>query len=190
MKKDPAAVDIAGEKRPQRSGGKVFQRFLKNRLSVVGGLIVLLAFGGAIFAPWFSPHDPNMVNTQRRLSLPGTPGHFMGTDEFGRDLVSRLLWGARITLFVSITATLMALVAGSLLGLLSGFFMGWFDILVMRLIDILMAFPYFLLAITVIAALGPGLLNGMIAKADLFCGTPVNVIRESTTSYYVEDDNQ
>lgn len=158
-------MDIAGEKRPQRSGGKVFQRFLKNRLSVLGAFIVLLAFGGAILAPWLSPHDPNIVNTQRRLSLPGTSGHFMGTDEFGRDLVSRLLWGARITLFVSITATLMALVAGSLLGLLSGFFMGWFDILVMRLIDILMAFPYFLLAITVIAALGPGLLNGMIAIA-------------------------
>jgi len=161
----PAAMDIAEEKKQQRSGGKVFQRFLKNRLSVLGAAIVLLAFGGAIFAPWFSPHDPNILNTQRRLSPPGTSGHFLGTDEFGRDLVSRLLWGARITLFVSITATVMALVAGSLLGLLSGFFMGWFDILVMRLIDILMAFPYFLLAITVIAALGPGLLNGMIAIA-------------------------
>ena len=138
---------------------------MKNRLSVLGALIVLLAFGGAILAPLFSPYDPNILNTQRRLSPPGSSGHFLGTDEFGRDLVSRLLWGARITLFVSITATVMALVAGSLLGLLSGFFMGWFDILVMRLIDILMAFPYFLLAITVIAALGPGLLNGMIAIA-------------------------
>jgi peptide/nickel transport system permease protein len=161
----PAAVDIAGEKKQQRSGGKVFQRFLKNRLSVLGAVIVLFAFGGAILAPLFSPYDPNILNTQRRLSPPGTSGHFLGTDEFGRDLVSRLLWGARITLFVSLTATVMALVAGSLLGLLSGFFMGWFDILVMRLIDILMAFPYFLLAITVIAALGPGLLNGMIAIA-------------------------
>jgi len=158
-------MDIAGEKKQQRSGGKVFQRFLKNRLSVLGAAIVLLAFSGAIFAPWFSPHDPNIVNTQRRLSPPGTSEHFLGTDEFGRDLISRLLWGARITLFVSITATVMALLVGSLLGLLSGFFMGWFDILVMRLIDILMAFPYFLLAITVIAALGPGLLNGMIAIA-------------------------
>ncbi len=161
----PAAADIAEEKKQKRSGGRVFQRFLKNRLSVLGAVIVLLAFGGAILAPLFSPYDPNILNTQRRLSPPGTPGHFLGTDEFGRDLVSRLLWGARITLFVSITATVMALVAGSLLGLLSGFFMGWFDILVMRLIDILMAFPYFLLAITVIAALGPGLLNGMIAIA-------------------------
>jgi peptide/nickel transport system permease protein len=165
MEMAPAAVDIAGEKKQQRSGGKVFQRFLKNRLSVLGAVIVLFAFGGAILAPLFSPYDPNILNTQRRLSPPGTSGHFLGTDEFGRDLVSRLLWGARITLFVSLTATVMALVAGSLLGLLSGFFMGWFDILVMRLIDILMAFPYFLLAITVIAALGPGLLNGMIAIA-------------------------
>ncbi len=159
------AMDIAEEKRQKRSRGKVFQRFLKNRLSVLGAIIVLMAFSGAILAPWFSPYDPNIINPQRRLSQPGTSGHFMGTDEFGRDLVSRLLWGARVTLFVSITATLMALVAGSLLGLLSGFFMGWFDILVMRLIDILMAFPYFLLAITVIAVLGPGLLNGMIAIA-------------------------
>jgi peptide/nickel transport system permease protein len=80
-------------------------------------------------------------------------------------MLSRLLWGARVTIFVAITATLMAMFAGTILGLLSGFFMGWFDILVMRLIDILMAFPYFLLAITVIAVLGPGLLNGMIAIA-------------------------
>jgi peptide/nickel transport system permease protein len=155
----------AEETSKQRSGGKVFQRFLKNRLSVLGAVVVLLAFAGGIFAPWLAPYDPNIMNTQRRLSLPGTPDHFMGTDEFGRDLSSRLLWGSRVTLFVAITATLMALVAGSALGLLSGFFMGWFDILVMRLIDILMAFPYFLLAITVIAALGPGLLNGMIAIA-------------------------
>ena len=155
----------AEETRKQRSGGKVFHRFLKNRLSVLGAVVVLLAFAGGIFAPWLAPYDPNIMNTQRRLSLPGTPDHFLGTDEFGRDLASRLLWGSRVTLFVAITATLMALVAGSALGLLSGFFMGWFDILVMRLIDILMAFPYFLLAITVIAALGPGLLNGMIAIA-------------------------
>jgi peptide/nickel transport system permease protein len=153
------------EKRTRPSGGKVFKRFLKNRLSVLGALIVLTAFSGALLAPWLSPHDPNILNTQRRLSPLGASDYFLGTDEFGRDLVSRLLWGGRITLFVSITATLMALVAGTLLGLLSGFFMGWFDILVMRLIDILMAFPYFLLAITVIAVLGPGLLNGMIAIA-------------------------
>jgi peptide/nickel transport system permease protein len=167
MKKNMSATagGMVEKNKPQRSGGKVFQRFLKNRLSILGAVIVLFAFAGGILAPLFSPYDPNVINTQRRLSPPGTAGHFLGTDEFGRDLVSRLLWGARITLFVSITATLMALVAGTLLGLLSGFFMGWFDILVMRLIDILMAFPYFLLAITVIAALGPGLLNGMIAIA-------------------------
>lgn len=82
------------EKRKQSSGGKIFQRFLKNRLSVLGAVIVLLAFLGAILAPWLSPYDPNILNTQRRLSLPGTPDHFMGTDEFGRDLASRLFWGA------------------------------------------------------------------------------------------------
>ena len=153
------------EKKGQPSGARIFQRFMKNRLSVAGAVIVVAAFAGALLAPLLAPHDPNVVNTPLRLSPPGTQAHFLGTDEFGRDMASRLFWGARTTLLVALSATLMAMAVGSLLGLLSGFFMGWFDILVMRLIDILMAFPYFLLAITVIAALGPGLLNGMIAIA-------------------------
>ena len=147
------------------SDGGISRRFAKNRLSLLGTAIVLVAILAAVLAPWLSPHDPNDVNTRLRLSRPGTAGYLLGTDEFGRDMLSRLLWGARITLLVSFLATCLALVAGALLGLLAGFFMGWFDMLVMRLIDILMSFPYFLLAIVVIAVLGPGLLNGMLAIA-------------------------
>lgn len=131
----------------------------------MGGIIVLFALIVAIFAPWLAPQDPNQTDTRLRLSPPRTHNYLLGTDEFGRDMLSRLIWGARTTLLVAFLATLMALIVGGLLGLLSGFFMGWFDILVMRLIDILMSFPYFMLAIAVIAALGPGLFNGMIAIA-------------------------
>ena len=148
-----------------KSGSTIYHRFVRNRLSLIGAGIVIISMIIAVSAPWLSPQEPNTTNTQLRLSLPGTPGHIFGTDEFGRDMLSRLIWGARTTLLIAFTATFMAMIAGGLLGLLSGYFMGWFDILVMRLIDILMSFPYFLLAISVIAVLGPGLLNGMIAIA-------------------------
>ncbi len=158
-------MDNTSKKKSEPSGQNVIKRFIRNRLSLIGAVIVVIAVSTALFASWLAPNDPNLVNTRLRLSLPGTSGYPLGTDEFGRDMMSRLIWGARTTLLVALSATFMALVAGSLLGLFSGFFMGWFDILVMRIIDILMSFPYFLLAISVIAVLGPGLLNGMIAIA-------------------------
>ena len=161
------AIERAGRTDPRRwrASSGAWQRLLRNRLALVGAGIVLFAIVVAIFAPWLSPNDPNATATSLRLATPGEHGYILGTDEFGRDMLSRLIWGSRTTLLVAFTATALALIVGVALGLVSAFYMGWFDILVMRLIDILMAFPYFLLAIFVIATLGPGLLNGMIAIA-------------------------
>jgi peptide/nickel transport system permease protein len=143
----------------------VVRMFRRSSAAVLGlGLVAMLALG-ALLAPLLTGHDPNEVDTTRRLAQPLTPGHPLGTDEFGRDMTARLLHGARISLSVGLAATALAALAGSLCGLVAGLGGGWIDHAIMRSIDTLMAFPYFLLAIAIIAALGPGLINGMIAVA-------------------------
>jgi peptide/nickel transport system permease protein len=143
----------------------VVRMFRRSHAAVLGlGLVVALALA-ALLAPLLTAHDPNEVDTTRRLARPLTPGHPLGTDEFGRDMTARLLHGARISLAIGLAATALAALAGSLCGLVAGLGGGWIDHAIMRSIDTLMAFPYFLLAIAIIAALGPGLVNGMIAVA-------------------------
>ena len=141
-------------------------RMFRRSGSALFGLVLVVVLGlAAALAPLLAPHDPNLIDTARRLARPLTAGHVLGTDEFGRDLLSRLLYGARTSLVVGLAATALAAVAGSAFGLLAGFVGRWVDQLVMRSIDTLMAFPYFLLAIAIIATLGPGLVNGMVAVA-------------------------
>ena len=143
----------------------VVRMFRKSGGAVLGLVLVLALAAAAALAPLLAPHDPNEVDTARRLARPMTASHPLGTDEFGRDLLSRLLHGARISLAVGLAATALAAMAGSLCGLVAGLGGGVWDQAIMRSIDTLMAFPYFLLAIAIIAALGPGLVNGMIAVA-------------------------
>ena len=143
----------------------VARMFRRSHAAMFGlGLVVALALR-AVLAPILTRHDPNEVDTTRRLARPLSPDHPLGTDEFGRDMTARLLHGARISLAVGLAATALAALAGSLCGLVAGLGGGWIDHAIMRSIDTLMAFPYFLLAIAIIAALGPGLVNGMIAVA-------------------------
>jgi peptide/nickel transport system permease protein len=143
----------------------VARAFGKSGGALLGLCLVVVVAIAAVVAPALAPHDPDAIDTARRLARPFTPGHWLGTDEFGRDLLSRLLHGARISLVVGLAATALAALAGSLCGLLAGFFGRWVDQAIMRGIDTLMAFPYFLLAIAIIAVLGPGLINGMVAVA-------------------------
>jgi len=105
------------------------------------------------------------VDTPNRLQPPLTPGHRLGTDEFGRDLLARLIWGARVSLLAGVATAAAAMAIGVTLGILGGFYTGWIETVVMRLTDILMAFPYILLAIAIVAGLGTGLRNAMIAIA-------------------------
>jgi peptide/nickel transport system permease protein len=145
--------------------GDVARMFRRSHAAMFGlGLVVALTLC-AVLAPLLTRHDPNEVDTTRRLARPLSPNHPLGTDEFGRYMTARLLHGARISLAVGLAATTLAALAGSLCGLLAGLGGGWIDHAIMRSIDTLMAFPYFLLAIAIIAALGPGLVNGMIAVA-------------------------
>jgi peptide/nickel transport system permease protein len=137
----------------------------RNRLAVLAALTLLAAAGLAVGAQWLPLLDPDAVDTVNRLRPPLTPGHPLGTDQFGRDLLARLVWGARVSLLAGVASAAAAMLLGVSLGVLSGFYRGSVDNLVMRLTDIMMAFPYILLAIAIVAGLGPGLRNAMIAIA-------------------------
>jgi peptide/nickel transport system permease protein len=130
---------------------------------ILAGSLVLLLFLVALLAPFISPHDPIAVNADNAYLPPLSPSHLLGTDELGRDLFSRVLWGARVSLPVAFVAVAVGLFAGGVIGLISGYFGGVFDLLLMRLIDALLAFPALILAIAIVAALGPDLRNAMIA---------------------------
>ena len=138
---------------------------LHNRLASLGALILLLAAAAALAAPWLPLPDPDATNLLQRLAPPLTPGHLLGTDGLGRDMLSRLLWGTRVSLAVGLGATLLAATIGTLIGLVAGYAAGRTDGLLMRLIDMIMAFPYILLALAIVAVLGPGLLNALYAIA-------------------------
>ena len=165
----------------------VWTRFRRNRLALFGAVVVALVVAVAVLAPWIAPADPNAVNARMRLSPIGTNGFLLGSDELGRDIFSRLLWGARVTLAVALAATGIALVAGTILGVVAGYFMGWTDTIISRCIDVLMAFPYFLLALSVIAVLGPGLINGMIAVALVNIPFFARIVRGVTLSIRESD---
>lgn len=113
----------------------------------------------AIFAPVLSPHNPTAIHILHRLKPPGTPGHVLGTDSLGRDILSRLLYGSRISLTVGISAVVLGALIGVSAGLAAGYYGGWVDDVIMRIVDIFLAFPGILLAIAALAVLGAGLLN-------------------------------
>jgi len=141
------------------------RRLLRNRLAVLAFLVILAAAGAALLAPHLPLGDPDAVDTPNRLRPPMTAGHWLGTDEFGRDLLARLIWGARVSLLAGVATAGAAMLIGVVLGIVGGYYSGWTETVVMRLTDILMAFPYILLAIAIVAGLGPGLANAMVAIA-------------------------
>ena len=134
-----------------------------NRRVAVGVGLVAILFLIALLSPVISPHDPLATSPDDSYLPPLSPGHLLGTDELGRDLFSRVLWGARVSLPVAFVAVGVGLFAGGIIGLASGYAGGLVDLLLMRLIDALLAFPGLILAIAIVAALGPGLRNAMIA---------------------------
>lgn len=141
------------------------RRFGRNRLAVLAALVIVGVVLAALLAPYLPLADPDTVDTPNRLRPPLTAGHPLGTDEFGRDLLSRLVWGARISLLAGAATAAAAMLMGVVLGVFGGYYSGWPETVIMRLTDILMAFPYILLAIAIVAGLGPGLRNAMIAIA-------------------------
>jgi peptide/nickel transport system permease protein len=135
----------------------------RNRGVLVGLLFVGALFLIALLSPVISPHDPIATEPDNAYLPPLAPGHVLGTDELGRDQLSRVLWGARVSLPVALVAVAVGLVGGGVLGLVSGYAGGLTDLLLMRVVDALLAFPALILAIALVAALGPSLRNAMIA---------------------------
>ena len=128
----------------------------------MGAIVLLVIIFMAIFAPYVATHDPTKQNIRNQLKPPSRE-HFFGTDQFGRDTYSRVVYGARLSLRVGFLSISFALVVGCFLGLIAGYYGGWADMLIMRVIDILLALPGFLLALSIVAALGPGLENVIMA---------------------------
>jgi ABC-type dipeptide/oligopeptide/nickel transport system permease subunit len=154
----------------------------RDRWAVGGAAILGLALLAALLAPWIAPRDPLAVRTEVRLSPPGTPGYPLGTDAAGRDLLSRILWGGRISLLMGIGPVLFATGVGVPLGLVAGFRRGWLDHALMRVMDVLFAFPPILLAIGIASALGPGVLNGIVAMAVVITPRFVRLTRGTVLS--------
>ena len=137
----------------------------KNRLAAFGGILLLIILTLSILTPILPLKEPNITNTADRFMVPFEGGHILGTDHLGRDLLSRLLWGTQLSLAVGFAAAFIAATFGSILGAIAGFYGQKTDNIIMRFIDMLMAFPYILLALAIVAALGPGLFNALIAVA-------------------------
>ena len=161
---------------------EALRRLRRDRMAVGGIIFLLLVALVSILAPVLAPHDPIETNLAQRLVPIGTPGYLLGADELGRDILSRLIWGGRISLLIGFSAVMVAMMLGVMVGLLAGYFGGWVDTLVMRLIDILMAFPAILLAITIVASLGPGLRNAMLAVAIVGIPYYARIVRGNVLS--------
>jgi peptide/nickel transport system permease protein len=151
-------------------------------MAMAGATFLILVALISLLAPILAPHDPIETNLSQRLAPIGTPGYLLGADDLGRDILSRLIWGGRISLVVGFGAVMVAMLLGVIVGLLAGYFGGWVDSLSMRLIDILMAFPAILLAITIVASLGPGLRNAMLAVAIVGVPYYARIVRGSVLS--------
>jgi len=141
-----------------------WRRFAANPLSLLGLAIIVLLVATAIFAPWLATQPPAEQNLQNVLQPPGGE-HIFGTDELGRDIWSRLVWGSRITLMIVVLVSIIVAPIGLLVGTVSGYLGGWVDIVLMRITDLFLAFPSLILALAFVAALGPGLENTIVAIA-------------------------
>ncbi|MDK2823661.1 MAG: peptide/nickel transport system permease protein [Clostridia bacterium] len=159
---------------------KVLKRLKKNKLAMVGMVIVIINVILAIFAPLITPYDPNEMHLEASLLPPGSQGHPLGTDEFGRDLLTRILYGSRVSLIVGVVSIGIGGTIGTLLGLIAGFYGGKIDSFIMRVMDGLFAFPYVLLAIALMTALGAGLHNIIIAVSIINVPGFARIVRGET----------
>ncbi|MBW2558606.1 MAG: ABC transporter permease [Deltaproteobacteria bacterium] len=136
-------------------------RFSRNKMAMAGGIVVILLFIVSLLASWISPYDPNEINLHEVLSNPSF-AHLFGTDQLGRDVFSRMIWGAGISLKVGFVATGVAICIGVILGAIAGYYGRWVDTVIMRFVDIMLCFPAFFLILAVIAILEPSIWNIMI----------------------------
>ena len=159
----------------------VARQLARNPVAVISAALLLLVVLAAVFAPWIAPADPFKASMIRRLLPIGSVGYWLGSDELGRDMLTRLIYGGRLSLLMGVLPVLFAFVIGTSLGVIAGYLGGWVDMLVMRTFDVFYAFPSVLLAVAVAGALGPGMSNSLIALTLVFVPQVVRVAESVTT---------
>lgn len=158
---------------------ELFRKFFNNKIAVVGGLIVIFYFIVALFAPVIAPYDPFEIILEDKLQAPSWE-HWMGTDDKGRDILSRIIYGSRLSIGIGVAAVAFGAFFGIIMGLVAGYYGGWVDSIISRILDIMLAFPGILLALAIISALGPSLLNVMIAVGVFSVPLFARIARGST----------
>lgn len=156
-----------------------YKKLSKNKAAIVGTIIVLIFVILAIIAPLIAPYDPKLPDMSKKLQTPSSE-HWLGTDDKGRDILSRILFGARISLTVGILSTCLGAFVGIVLGIVSGYYGRWLDSLIMRICDVLLAFPGILLALAIVSVLGSSTTNVILAVAFFAVPTFARIVRGST----------
>jgi peptide/nickel transport system permease protein len=159
----------------------VARRLLRDKVSVACMVLLAVIVLGALLAPWIAPGDPSVGSVLKRLKPVGTPGHILGTDELGRDMLTRLLYGGRTSLLMGMAPVGMALLIGGTLGMVAGFRGGLVNAIIMRTVDVLFAFPSVLLAVAIAGALGAGVGNTLLALTIVLIPPLVRVTESATT---------
>lgn len=172
-------IDVGRE--GSRRWENIARSFRRNRLALVGLIIILGLLISAVFAPWLAPYDPTEQHLPDKRTRPGSK-YLLGADEFGRDILSRILFGARVALMVGVLAVVIALSIGLVFGTIAGYVGGFIDELIMRLVDILLAFPYLLLAIAIVTALGANAVNTTLAVGIWGAPSFIRIVRASVLS--------
>lgn len=170
--------EAAAEVRSESALQRFRRRFLAQKAAVVAAVVVLLLVLLAVFAPWVAPADPLAQDLRSALEDP-SGAHWLGTDEVGRDVLSRMIFGARVSLLAAAQAVLIALVLGVVPGLIAGFFGGWVDAVISRINDTVMSFPPLILAIAIVGVFGPNLRNAMLAVGIVFAPRFLRLMRGS-----------
>ena len=171
---------------PRMRRGDTWRRLIRNELTVMGAAILALVVVAALFAPYLSPHDP-LAMSPTQLLQPPSPQHLMGTDELGRDVLSRVIWGARISLYVGVISVTIAVAVGVTLGLVAGYHGGLIDDVIARILDVVFAFPTILLALGIVAMLGSSLTNTMIAIGVVYTPVYARLARGTTLAVKERD---
>jgi peptide/nickel transport system permease protein len=160
----------------------VARRLARDKTTIVFGVVLLLMFAAMLFAPVLAPHDPYQSSMLHRLKPIGFEHYPLGTDELGRDLLTRLLYGGRLSWFLGITPVVIAFTLGGLLGVVAGFAGGWVNMTIMRVTDVFFAFPSVLLAVAISGALGAGIFNAILSLTLVFVPPMIRVAEAVTTS--------
>ena len=168
--------------RRRQSGGRLWGAFRRDRAAAASLFFLLFVILATLVAPWISPSDPYDAVNSLRNAPPGTPGFLLGADSDGRDVLSRLIWGGRVSLTVGVVPSVLAMLISLVLGTITGYFGGWIDQVVMRVLDVLFAFPLVLLAIAIAGTLQPGLLTEILAIMIVLIPYISRLVRSSTVS--------